>query len=330
MANSTSNHSPAKNLLCAALAFLVPLPSIFFYLSFLRHYAAAASLPPPWAAWCYHHPVLLANLLFFLNINVLFWALALLQSSNWLIDLYWTVIPVLALHYYRNHPAAEWEGRRSGLVVALTWVWFVRMTHNYMRREKWRWGEREDWRINDMRKQYGSNFWWVSFFTVYVAQQVFLMAVTMPFYVIHSNQKQLSIWDAVAAATCLAGVTIAYFADTQIHSFVGRNERLEKGGEALVQVLDEGLWRYSRHPNYFGEQLWWSGVGLFAWNLDYSWWFIGPLVNSVCLGIVTILVEERMSKQEYRAKAYKEYQETTSFWVPWFKTSLVGKQKKET
>lgn len=89
-----------------------------------------------------------------------------------LIDLYWTVIPVLMLHYYRNHPAAESGGWRSRVAVVLTWVWFVRMSHNYFRREKWRWGEREDWRINDMRRLYGEKFWWVSFFTVYVSQQV--------------------------------------------------------------------------------------------------------------------------------------------------------------
>ncbi|KAH6789194.1 3-oxo-5-alpha-steroid 4-dehydrogenase [Perilla frutescens var. frutescens] len=318
---SSSNHSLTKNLRGALLAFLAPLPSIFFYLSFLRHYAAAGSpdsLSPVWA-WCYHHPILLANLLFFLNINVLFWALALLQSSNWLIDLYWTVIPVLLLHYYKNHPAAESGGWRSRCVVVLTWIWFVRMTHNYFRREKWQWGEREDWRINDMRRQYGQSFWWVSFFTVYVAQQVFLMAICMPLYVIHWNEKAMNIWDVVAAVVCLSGVTTAYLADTQLYNFGRRNERLKKGGQVVVPVLEEGLWRYSRHPNYFGEQLWWSGMAMFAWNLNCTWCFMGPLLNALCLGIVTLLVEERISKQDHRAQAYTNYKNTTSLWIPWFK-----------
>lgn len=81
----SSNQSLSKNLRCALLAFLAPLPSILFYLSFLRRCTAADaadSLSPFWA-WCYHHPILLANLLFFLNINVLFWALSLLLSTNW-------------------------------------------------------------------------------------------------------------------------------------------------------------------------------------------------------------------------------------------------------
>lgn len=157
--------------------------------------------------------------------------------------------------------------------------------------------------------------------------KVFLMAICMPFYVIHSNHKQLNIWDVLAAAVCMAGVTTAYFSDTQLHAFITRNERLKSAGEAVVPVLEEGLWRYSRHPNYFGEQLWWAGVAIFAWNLDCNWAFIGPLVNSVCLGIVTVLVEERMSKQNYRAEAYDKYRKTTSVWIPWFKKSWAGKEK---
>lgn len=160
-----------------------------------------------------------------------------------------------------------------------------------------------------------------------VMLQVFLMAICMPFYVIHTNEKQLNIWDAFAALICFTGVTTAYFADTQLYNFFTLNEKLKHSGQPVVPVLEEGLWRYSRHPNYFGEQLWWLGMAMFAWNLDYMWWFIGPVVNSVCLGIVTVLVEERMSKQDNRAEAYNKYQKTTSFWMPWFKTSLAGKDK---
>lgn len=160
-----------------------------------------------------------------------------------------------------------------------------------------------------------------------VLLQVFLMGICLPLYAVHSKDRQLNIWDLVAALVCLTGVTIAYFADTQLHNFVSRNEKLKQLGQALVPNLDEGLWHYSRHPNYFGEQLWWWGLVIFAWNLEHGWMFIGALVNSLCLAYVTILVEERMLKQQYRAEAYKNYQKTTSVWVPWFKTSLAGKEK---
>lgn len=79
-----------RNLKNAVIAFLVPLPSIFFYLSFLNHYDSANS-PLFWStlwSWCYHHPLLLANALFFLNVNVLFWLIGLIQSSHWVHTLF--------------------------------------------------------------------------------------------------------------------------------------------------------------------------------------------------------------------------------------------------
>lgn len=89
-----------------------------------------------------------------------------------MIDLYWTVIPVLLVHFYANHPVAEYNVWRSWVVVVLIWVWSVRLTHSYFRRERWQWGAREDWRFTDMSVQYGRNWWWISFFAVYLAQQV--------------------------------------------------------------------------------------------------------------------------------------------------------------
>ncbi|KAL8491730.1 hypothetical protein ACS0TY_023358 [Phlomoides rotata] len=119
--------------------------------------------------------------------------------------------------------------------------------------------------------------------------------------------SQFNIWDVVATLVCLTGVTLAYFADSQLHNFVCRNQRLKILGQELVPNLDEGLWNYSCHPNYFGEQLWWWGLVIFAWNLDCRWSFIGTFINHLCLAYATVLVEEYMLKQEYRAEAYKKY-----------------------
>ncbi|CAI9260270.1 unnamed protein product [Lactuca saligna] len=139
----------------ALIALMAPLPSIFFYISFLNHYQNDQHLLSPLWNWCYRHPLILANTIFFLNIDVGFWLISLLQSSNWMIDLYWTVIPVLLAHYFASHPDGEYNMWRSAVVVGLTWVWAVRLTHNYLRREKWQWGAREDWRFTDMAQQHG-------------------------------------------------------------------------------------------------------------------------------------------------------------------------------
>lgn len=191
-----------RNLRNAIIAFLAPLPSIVFYLTFLRNHSPASDSELSFIhSWCLNHPLLLANLLFFLNVNVLFWVIGLLQSSHWvrihnlqkcypfvkndlflnlqffkkilqMIDVYWTVIPVMLVQYFASHPLAQYNKLRSMIVVTLTWIWSIRLTHNYFRRENWEWGAREDWRFNDLRKQYGIHWWWLSFFSVYVSQQV--------------------------------------------------------------------------------------------------------------------------------------------------------------
>ncbi|CAM8931839.1 unnamed protein product [Rhodiola kirilowii] len=317
---AAGNHNCVRNLKNAVIAFLVPLPSIFFYITFLTNHHTES--PSRLWNWCLRHPLLLANALFFINVNCVFWLIGTLQSNHWMIDPYWTVIPVMLVHFFANHPlASNYNWWRSWIVILMTWVWSLRLSHNYFRREKWQWGAREDWRFADMRLQYGQNWWWISFFTVYLPQQIFLIGLCLPMYVIHSVNKPLNLWDIVALSICVAGIIVAYFADTQLHEFVTRNCKLKQLGEAVVPNLDQGLWRYSRHPNYFGEQLWWWGLGLFAWNLGYGWSFIGAFVNSLCLGYVTLLVEERMIKQEYRAEAYRLYQKTTSVWIPWFNSS---------
>ena len=147
---------------------------------------------------------------------------------------------------------------------------------------------------------------------------------------VHSVYKPLNIWDFVSAGVCLCGIVIAYFADTQLHNFVTRNSKLKELGKPMVPNLDRGLWQFSRHPNYFGEQLWWWGLVVFAWNLGHGWTFVGALINSMCLAYVTVLVEKRMLKQECRAEAYKLYQKTTSACVPWFRSSAIAVKDKDT
>lgn len=327
MGKLKTNNNNLKN---AIIAFVAPLPSIFFYLYFLRNYSESDhSLSYIWS-WCYHHPILLANVFFFLNINVMFWAIGHIQSSHWMIDPYWTVIPLMLVCYYATHPLASFNLWRSRIVILLTFMWSLRLSHNYFRRENWQWGAREDWRFTDMRKQYGKNWWWVSFFAIYFAQQIFLAGLSLPFYTIHTVEAAWSIWDFVAVVVCMAGIIVAYYADTQLHEFATKNAELKACGKPILPTLESGLWKYSRHPNYLGEQLWWWGLGIFAWSLGQGWTFVGAFVNTLCLAYVTALVEERMLKQPFRAEAYRQYQKTTSVWIPWFKSSSPEETKDKT
>lgn len=155
------------------------------------------------------------------------------------------------------------------------------------------------------------------------------MGICLPLYIVHSVDKPLTFLDFVAITICLCGITIAFYADTELHNFIIKNKKLQQLGQPMVPILDKGLWCYSRHPNYLGEQLWWWGLALFGWNLSQNWIFIGALINSICLGYVTMLVEKKMVRQKYREDAYKLYQKNTFVWIPWFNFSTNGKDKKK-
>lgn len=324
------------NIANAALVVVVAIPALIFHFAFLYHCPGEAqheekSNAKLWSGvcgWGREHPLGLVNVVFFLNVDVLFWFISLAQGSTWLIDPYWTIIPVMIGCFYGTHPQARSDVWRTRAIMSLLWVWSIRLTYSYFRREDWQWGEREDWRFSQLRTQHPRHWWWMSFFAVYVSQQIFLVGICLPLYAVNSNQMPWNTWDAVAAILCGAGIVTAYFADTQLHVFMSKNQYLTDLGAPPIPVLQEGVWKYSRHPNYVGEQLWWWGLAVFAWNLQQGWMVAGTAVNSACLAYVTVLVERKMLEKPSRAAAYRRYQETTSVWIPWIKFPSATAAKK--
>ena len=145
------------------------------------------------------------------------------------------------------------------------------------------------------------------------------MGITLPFWAVYSSRAPFGLLDILACVLCLSGIALAYFADTQLYEFVSENERLVFEKKKPKLLLDTGLWRYSRHPNHFAEQLFWWGFSLFAASVGQWWMLIGTFINSAALHVVMDMVEERMLRREERRSLYKEYQRTTSRCIPWFK-----------
>lgn len=83
-------------------------------------------------------------------------------------------------------------------------------------------------------------------------------------------------------------------------------------------MLCTGLWRWSRHPNYVGEQLWWWGLGLYAVAAGEAWALVGASFNSLVLAQVTRMTEQRMLTRwpKPRAELYRQYQLSTCVWLP--------------
>lgn len=276
--------------------------------------------PALWCAVGHQAPFVTTNILFFLNVCVLFWFLSLVQRSTWLIDPYWTIVPPMIGLFYKYHPNADFNDTRSLVSMFLLFIWSIRLTHSYFRREEWQLGAREDWRFSELKSKHAGNWWWMSFFATYVSQQAMLVGITAPLLAIHSSHAAWDpVWDTAIAALAAAGIMIATIADNQLRAFMLSNERRRATGQPPQLILDSGLWYYSRHPNYFGEQLWWWSLALWGVKLGWYWTVAGTLFNSICLVEVTRMTERRMAARPERAQAWEEHCARTSVWVPWFK-----------
>ena len=266
------------------------------------------------------YPNLCVNLLYFVVVDVGFYVIYLCQGSTWLIDPHWQLIPVCIAFFFFTHPDASGVAAtrhpRSWLLLGGILTWAARLMHNYLRREEWQFGGREDWRYADMRQAHGR--WWMvsQFGAVCLAQHAMLVGLTLPLApAMSADGAALNAVDVIACTLCAAGIAIGYVADKQLHTYM----QFDRSKKPLV--LDTGLWRYSRHPNHFGEQCWWIGVLLLGLSSHSHSHYIafGVLFNHPLDTFVTLrLIEDRMLRRPERVRAFRAYQERTSLLVPWF------------
>lgn len=169
---------------------------------------------------------------------------------------------------------ALWSGNddaRSRLVAVLTTVWGVRLA-GYL---AWRnLGKGEDYRYQAMRRRYGSRFPLVSLLIVFGLQGVLMWVVSLPLQAAHG--ADLVVLDWIGVGLWAVGMFFETTGDLQLAAFKG--DPTNQG-----RVLDTGLWRYTRHPNYFGDFCVWWGLYLIAAAGGAWWTVIGPAVMTALL-----------------------------------------------
>lgn len=227
-------------------------------------------------------------------------------------DPYWSVGPMVIVLFWALSPLSDGVDLiRQLVLVGLVWLWGARLTFNFLR--GWRGLDQEDWRYTDFRETTGRAYWLVSLTGIHLVPTAFVFAGCLPLYVVFTLPgKPFGILDALAAAVTLAAILIEGLADNQLRRFVLSNP--EKG-----RILDTGLWAYSRHPNYFGEILFWWGLFLFvAAVAPAQWWTAAGAVSITALfvGISVPLIDKRMRKSR---PDYDEHVRRVSALVPWFR-----------
>ncbi|MFG6413565.1 DUF1295 domain-containing protein [Roseateles sp. DC23W] len=197
---------------------------------------------------------------------------------------------------------------RLTVMLALLLAWALRLTVYVTRRN---WGHGEDRRYQAIRARNQPNFGLKSLWLVFGLQAVLGWVVGWPVLAAATGEPW-RVWDGLGAALALAGLLTEAVADAQLTRF--KRDPANQG-----RVMDRGLWRYSRHPNYFGEACVWWGLGLMGMSgggWSAAWCLVSPLLMTVLLLRVSgvALLEQDIGE---RRPAYRDYIARTSAFIPW-------------
>jgi len=251
--------------------------------------------------------LLLESLAVVLLYMSLLFIVALARRDNSLVDIGWGPgFIILVLFHLLRAPAITLHGV---IVLCLVVVWGTRLgAHIYLRKR----GRGEDFRYARWRKEWGKGFYVRSFLQIFVLQGILMTLVGFPLaFIIHQPPRPPHWLDGAGILIWVAGLITEWVADRQLDDFI-RNRKERPG-----QVMAEGLWKYSRHPNYFGEALlWW---GLAAISLPYSGGWV-TLASPLLMDFLLLKVSGvPLLERKYRDNPeYQAYAERTSMLIPWF------------
>lgn len=242
-----------------------------------------------------------------IGLATIVWFISLVMRDVSIVDIYWGFGFVALAWVYALGVSGHTP--RAIIVVTLVTLWGARLSLHLLRRK---WGAAEDYRYRAMRDKHKARFGWVSLFSVFWLQALILWIVSLPVFeaVRHPQPDALTAPDIVGILVFAVGLFFESVGDSQLARF--KSDPANRG-----RVLDRGLWRYTRHPNYFGDTLVWWGLFLLAASTPGSWWTVlSPILMTTLLVKVSgvALLEKDLAKTK---PAYQEYRETTSAFVPW-------------
>jgi steroid 5-alpha reductase family enzyme len=265
---------------------------------------------------------MLSILLTLLISYILLFLFSLKIKDNSIVDVFWgfgfVLIALVSLF--------QWEMNISQIVLtSLICLWWARIvSHIGFRKLKER---KEDPRYAKWREEWGSGWYFIirSFLQVYMLQMLLMLVVAIPILVVNgsfldssflrmtepgllrASQWREQTFLIIGALIALVWLIFETISDGQLGEFI----KTKKPG----QIFTTGLYKYSRHPNYFGESIFWLGISLIAMPYSYLW-LIGWITITILLLFVSgVPLQE--ARYAWRPE-WEEYKKKTSVFVPWF------------
>jgi steroid 5-alpha reductase family enzyme len=247
-----------------------------------------------------------AGLALIASLGFLTWIASVVRHDASLVDRTWSIfITGAAAVYFALLPA---PGARGAWMLALGVAWALRLSLYITARN---WGHGEDRRYQEIRARNQPNFAFKSLYLVFGLQAVLAWTVSAPFFAAMAGSRPIGVLDIAGLALAAFGIVFEAVGDAQMSRF--KADPANKG-----QVMDRGVWRYTRHPNYFGETCIWWGFWLVAlggagWG--GAWTIVSPILMTVLLLKVSgvSLLEKDIGE---RRPAYRDYIARTNAFFP--------------
>ncbi|CAM3885526.1 DUF1295 domain-containing protein [Mesobacillus thioparans] len=251
--------------------------------------------------------------LYLLNIGAIFifmvsmFIIAQLIKDNSIVDIGWGLGFVIIA--FVSYFASEGENTiRQTIVLTLVSLWGIRLFLHLLIRSI---GRGEDFRYANFRKQWGKNVRVIAFFRVFMMQGAIMLLLAYPIVLVNvADASGLDIFAGIGILLWSIGFLFQSIGDYQLERFKKRKKHKE-------EVLKSGLWRYSRHPNYFGEAAMWWGIFLIVLGVQNGWtaFFSAAFINLLLLKVsgVPFLDKRYAGNAEYQL-----YKQETNLFIPWF------------
>ncbi len=227
-----------------------------------------------------------------------FWFLvSVVKKRNDIADVAWGLgfLLIAVVSFYRGGIA--WD--RGFLVTFLVALWAFRLSfHIYLRNR----GKKEDYRYKKWRESWGKYFFLRSFLQVYLLQGFLMLVIASPIIVVNIYRNGSFFWlDLLGLLVWAIGFFFETIGDWQLSRFIANP--LNKG-----KIMQSGLWKYTRHPNYFGEVAQWWGLWIIALSVPFGYLsIIGPLVITILiLKISGIPLLEKKMEENPEFQGYKK------------------------
>ncbi len=248
-----------------------------------------------------HVSILLAVLFVYMSA---WFVVSLVRFRNDVADIAWGLgFVLIAWTSWALSGSSSWQVILVNLLVTL---WGIRLAWHISSRNR---QGIEDARYRKWRETWGKNFFIRSYFQVFLLQGLLLFLVAVPIILVNEyGISNSDIFYGIGLGIFVVGFVFEIVADWQLRSFL-KNPR-HKG-----KILQSWLWRYSRHPNYFGEVLLWWGIGVISLGSGVWWGLIGPMTITILILFVSGIP---MLEAKYAGRSdWEVYKKRTSIFIPW-------------